>query len=162
MIQDTRFVNGAQRLSQRIRTIREKFQLPAFTEELGNLLLKRTLERFDREVDPDGNPWAPLADTTIQTKLRLGFGGMGKLKRTTKLRNSIRLIRGDVTGTIFTNTGAGVRIGISDEERVDVGRVHNLGTNRIPQRRFLGIGALDVKAVDSFLRRRARTIIDEA
>ena len=121
------------------------------------MLLRRTLERFDREVDPDGTPWKPLAPATVIIKRRLGFGHKGKLKRTEALRRSIRVIRGGL-GTVYTNTGAGFRIGVDDPKVVEYARVQNSGADRIPARRFLGIGRLDVKAVDSLLRRKAQQI----
>lgn len=159
-VRDTEFVRGAEKLAQRIRTIRANLALPAMTAEIGDLLLRRTLTRFDQEIDPDGKPWVPLAPTTIETKLRLGFGGKGKLKRTETLRKSITIIRGNASGSVYTNTGAGVRIGVSSEARAEIARAQNSGTNKIPARRFLGIGALDIKSVDSFLRRRGQKVID--
>jgi len=54
---------------------------------------------------------------------------------------------------MFTNTGAGIRIGITDPDIATYGVVQNRGNGRVPARRFLGIGRLDVKAVDSKLRR---------
>lgn len=154
---DTEFVRGAERLGRRIATIRENLRLPVMTQEIGELLLRRTHERFDREVDPDGRPWVPLAPSTIEIKRRLGYGNKGKLKRTEALRRSIRIIRGGL-GTTFTNTGAGVRIGIESPKIAEYGKAQNQGTDRIPARRFLGIGRLDVKAVDSLLRRKAKEI----
>lgn len=156
---DTPFVNGAEKLRKRIERIRETAQLPAMVAEMGALLHRRTLTRFDREVDPDEKPWAPLKQATVVEKRRRGFGGRGKLKRTLNLRNSIKLIRGGA-GTTFTNTGAGVRIGVEDPNIVDYARAHNRGTATIPARRFLGIGRLDIKAIDSLLRRKAKQLGD--
>lgn len=161
MTQDTRFVNGAERLAQRIRTIRNKLGLPPLTDEIGDLLLSRTLRRFDQEVDPDGNAWEALSPVTIQIKLRLGYP-LRKLVRTRTMRDSIQKIRGAAAGATFSNTGAGVRIGIPAGKTADVARIQNYGNSKIPARRFLGVGRLDVKAVDSFLRRRAQQVIDES
>lgn len=154
MANDTRYVRGAERLSRRIATIRANLNVQDIVGEVGNLLLKRTQERFDREVTPDGVPWVPLKRSTIERKRRAGYGDKGKLKRTEALRKSIRIIKGGA-GTTFTNTGAGLRIGVEDPEIVPRAVAQNRGTGRIPARRFLGIGRLDVKAVDGLLRRRA-------
>lgn len=163
MARDTPFVNGAAKLSRRIATIRERLGVGAMTEGIGNLLLERTLRRFDQEVDPDGKPWQDLAPATIMIKRRLGYGNKGKLKRTETLRNSIDIVKGSVSGAVFTNTGAGVRLGVKGGSKVAAyGRAQNYGTERIPARRFLGIGALDVKAVDSFMRRRAQQVMDNS
>lgn len=77
------------------------------------------------------------------------------LVRTGKLRASIRMIRGGA-GAMYTNTGAGFRIGIQDPEVAEYARYQQNGVpGRIPARRLIGIGRLDVKAVDSLMRRRA-------
>lgn len=150
---DTEFVRGADKLKRRISTIRTTLALPALTESIGQLLLRRTLDRFDREVSPNNEAWAPLKEETERRKKRDGFS-RGKLKRTLALRNSIKLIRGGA-GTFYTNTGAGVRIGVEDPEIAEYGGVQNRGSKTIPARQFLGIGRLDIKAVDSLLRRKA-------
>lgn len=152
---DTPFVRGADRLSRRIRTIRENLGLPDLTEEIGDLLLARTMRRFERGVDPDERPWAPLKPETIRRKARGGFPAK-PLQRTLKMKDSIKKIRGG-SGSLFTNTGAQVRIGIQDPQIADYARRHQQGRG-IPARRFLGIGALDVKAVDSLMRRKARQL----
>lgn len=153
---DTKFVSGVAKLQRRIATIRATLSLPVMTEEIGQLLLRRTLARFDAEVDPDNKPWKPLSSETLRRRNRAGGKpGAPILVQTQKMRNSIRLIRGSASGAVFTNTGAGVRIGITDPEQVDKARAHNYGTGNIPVRRLLGVAALDVKSVDSLLRRRA-------
>lgn len=152
---DTKYVRGVNKLAQRIRTIREHFGVAALTDEVGALLLRRTLERYDREVDPDGRPWVPLANTTLERRRRAG-GNLGKkiLVQTGALRASIKLVRGALSGAIATNTGAGVRIGVEDPEQLAKAGAHNYGRGAVPMRKFLGVGRLDVKAVDSLMRRR--------
>lgn len=154
---DTPYVNGAEKLKQRIATLRSRLQLPALTTEIANLIRRRTIERFDREVDPDGIPWKPLAESTILRKRRGGYGNKKKLVRTESLRGAIRIIRGGL-GATYTNTGAGFRIGVEDPKIAQYARIQNNGNRRIPARRFLGIGRLDVKAVDSLLRRKAKEL----
>lgn len=161
MARDSKFVNGATRLSQRIRTIRNSLALPVLTAEIGELLLRRTLDRFDREVDPDGKPWKPLSGQTLITKRRKGSGGRKMLVESGVLRASIDVIKGG-SGSTFTNTGAGVRIGVQEGKSAKVARWQNNGTGHVPARRFLGIGALDVKSVDSFLRRRADNAVEQS
>lgn len=158
MVKDSHYVRGAERLSRRISTIRRNLNLPALTEAVGALLHKRFLDRFDREVTPDGQPWLPLAESTLRRKRALGYGDAKKLVRTTDMRSAIQIIVGRADGGVFANTGAGLRIGISDPEIAKYAKVHNNGSGggRTPQRRFLGIGRLDVKAVDSLLRRKAQ------
>ena len=167
MVTDTRYVNGAQRLAQRIRTIRAGLALGPMVDEIGDLLLKRTLKRFDSEVDPDGRPWPELSHGRQQRRARDGHSGK-MLNVTGALRGSIHLIRGAVDFVrVYTNTGSGIRIGVEPGEQAMKAYVHNYGWKRkpggpIPQRRIFGIGALDVKSVDSFLRRRAQSLVDES
>src|SRR5471030_1248932 len=147
MTLDTKFLKGADKMAQRIRTIRANTGLPSMVEELGQFILRRTLESFDKEEDPDGRKWAPLSDITIRRRIREHFPGETPiLNRMGDLRKSIELIRGSAAGTLFSNTGVGVRIGITDPLLAKIGLFLNNGTNRIPARRFLGIGALDIKA----------------
>jgi phage gpG-like protein len=155
MTDDTAYVRGAQRLSQRIQTIRTNLSLPSMVDEITDLLFKRTLQRFDAQVDPDNVPWRPLAAYTLQRRAREGFSPGPILQRTRALRSAIRVIRGAATGATYTNTGANSRIGVTDPDIVPYAAAQNKGTDHIPARRFLGIGRLDVKAVDSLLRRKA-------
>lgn len=162
MVSDTRLVRGAEKLSRRISTIRTKLLLPPLMDEIGDLLLKRTKERFRAEVTPDGTPWAPLAPSTLRRKESLGYGDAQKLVRTGKLRDAIQRIVGRADGGTFFNTGAGFRIGITDPEIAEYATVQNQGSRggRIPARRFLGVSALDIKAVDSLLRRKGAAAIE--
>jgi len=161
MVADTHYVQGAERLSRRIATIRRNLSLPVLTDEIGDLLLKRVLQRFDAEVDPDNVPWLPLALATLERKRRLGYGGQKKLVRTREMRNAIQKIKGVNAGATYANTGAGVRIGIANPEIAKYARAQNQGVpGHIPARRFLGVGRLDVKAVDSFLRRKGQQAVE--
>lgn len=153
---DTRYVQGAARLSQRIATIRSRLSLPQLTDEVGDLLLRRTDRRFETETDPDGRPWTPLKESTKKRKAADGLGEKKILQRTGAMRKAIKKVRA-LAGSTFINTGAGVRIGIEDPEIASYARRHQQGFG-MPVRRFLGVGAADVKAVDSLLRRKAREI----
>lgn len=155
VIRDSHYVNGAARLGRRINTIRTNLNLPDVTREVANLMLRRVKDRFDSEVTPDNMPWKKLKDSTLRIKRQLGYGGAKKLVRTGELRDAIKIIRGGGSATYF-NTGAGVRIGVQEPEKAKVAKIQNDGNKRIPARRFLGVGRLDVKAVDSLLRRKAQ------
>lgn len=153
-MQDTRYVRGPERLARRMATIRAALSLPVLTEEVANLLLKRTLARFEAQVDPDNNPWAALKETTQLRRKMSGYSPAHPiLQRTKELKHAIHVLRGASPGAVFTNTGANARIGVDDEEVTGRARAHQYGNSRVVARRFLGIGQLDVKAVDSQLRR---------
>lgn len=156
MVEDTQYVQGAKKLSKRIATLRKNLSLPPLLDEIGALLYRRTMNRFEREVTPNYAPWAELKPSTLRRKTALGYGDKQKLERTGKLKKAIQIIRGRADGGTFTNTGAGFRIGIVDPEVAKYATLQNNGDSRIPARRFLGIAALDVKAVDSLLRRKAK------
>ena len=154
---DNEFVHGVDKLQQRIRTIRERLELPAMVQATGVLLVKRTKDRFNRGIDPNYTPWKPLAPATLEIKRRLGYGQKGMLKRTENMYNAIRVIRGGLD-TFSALTGAGLRIGIDDPDIAEYARFQQRGTKKIPARRFLGIGRLDIKAVDGLMRRKARQL----
>jgi Phage virion morphogenesis family. len=153
-LQDTRYVRGPEKLARRMATIRATLALPVLTNEVAELLLKRTLVRFEAQVDPDNTPWRALAPATELRRKQSGYDPKHPiLQRTQELKHAIHILRGLAPGAVFTNTGAGARIGVSDEGIIGRARAHQRGTAHVPMRRFLGIGRLDVKAVDSQLRR---------
>ncbi len=156
MATDSQFVDGAGKLSRRISTITAKLALPLMTQQIGGLLERRIKERFDKEVNADNQKWKDLKPNTIKRKSMQGYGATKKLVREGTLRDSIKIIKGG-SGSFAINTGAGVRIGVDDKaidkdgDPVSVyARIQNRERN---QRQFLGIGRLDIKSVDSFLRR---------
>lgn len=154
MAEDTKYVRGVNKLSQRIKTIRAKLNLPPMIEELGELVLRRTLDSFDKAQDPNGNPWPELKPATALRRRT------GPLNVDGRLRAAIQLIKGSNTGGFATNTGVGIRIGVSDPSQVEKARYQNYGTKTIPARRFLGIGESDVKSVDAFLRRKGKEALN--
>jgi phage virion morphogenesis protein len=63
------------------RAIREGLQLlkragedlrPAF-EDIGEALVRSTAQRFENQVDPEGQPWAPLSPATLLFKQKKGY-----------------------------------------------------------------------------------------
>ena len=148
----TSYVRGAERLAQRINTIRTNTGVTLGSNVILELLLRRTEERFARQVDPDGVPWPGRMTHGTRGKVDKRSAGLPLLVRTGKLRDSIGIIRGFTPGQLGVATGAQGRIGIKDPRVAFYARMHQLGIGQ-ERRRFLGIGALDVKAVDSLLRR---------
>lgn len=143
---DTHFVRGAAKIAKRIRTIQARTQIALHSGLLEDLLLRRIKDRFERQVDPDGRPWPRAAASTLKRKTNPKL-----LQRSGTLLRSIAIIRVNNRG-LAVATGAGFRIGVTDPEAARYGRFHQFGIG-VPQRRFLGIGELDRKAVDSLLRR---------
>lgn len=154
-------VTGDRALLARIATIQQGVGALASRERLGAFLLRRMLQSFDREEDPDGKRWAARSSQTRGThKL---------LNRTGVLRAAIGVLGGAGGRGFGVATGAGFRIGVRSHTVKDssgrainpsiYGKVHQQGNKHVPQRRFLGIGALDIKAVDSLLRREMAKLI---
>ena len=157
MARDTTLVRGTERLLARIKLIRETIDPPGLMDDIANLIKKRVLQRFDRQVDPNGVKWRPLEPSTIARKRRGGYGGKAALVRTGKLRDSIKVIRGQA-GSRYTNTGLGFRIGIENPEIAKYAAVQNRGSRHVTARKFLGIGRSDIAAVEALLRRRVKRL----
>jgi hypothetical protein len=155
-VTDTRVVTGADKLKRRLQLIATTLALAPMTDFIGEMILVRNLERFDREEDPDGRKWERLSDRTKADKFGVGAANKKILVRSGAMRGAIQLIKGNVAGSTFVNTGAGVRIGVKGQPRVVArARAHNRGVPKmgLPQRRFLGVADSDVRAVDLFLKR---------
>lgn len=151
-------VVGAGALLKRIATIQSGIGPLVSQERLGAFLVRRMQARFDKEQAPDGSRWKARASSSR--------GNHKILNRTGALRGSLGVIEG-TGGGFGAATGAGFRIGIRSMKvqeptrTVDTavyGRAHHLGLGKLPKRRILGIGALDVKAVDSLLRREIKKL----
>lgn len=46
--------------------------LAPFWRDVGEHVLRRTQDRFERQEAPDGTPWAPLAESTLKHKRKKG------------------------------------------------------------------------------------------
>ena len=92
--------------------------------DMGVEVREQTLDRFDFEEDPKGNPWKKLADATIKYKNKICSGGI--LERSGLLKDSL-----DVQ--------------VKDKNSVLIGAVrhyaeyHQIGSSKLSARPFLGI-----------------------
>lgn len=57
--------------------------------KFGEYVEDQTEQQFEREVDPDGIPWAALAPSTLAEKRRLGYPD-SILTRTGKMRQTVK------------------------------------------------------------------------
>lgn len=155
-------VTGAKALRRRINTIQAGLPLLVSRDRMSAFLLRRIKERFLKEQSPDGTRWARLSPNTKP--------GLSILRSTSALYNNIDVLDG--AGGFGSATGAGFRIGVKNassqqpgRRRTDnpavYGRYHNLGIG-VKRRRFLGVGRLDIKAVDSLLRRELHKLVEGA
>lgn len=132
---------------------------------IGEKLLRTTKDRYDLERDPEGQPWAPLADETIRRKMRQGVR-RGKDGRRTLVRRdgstkagAIRTLAGLKTlvesGHLrdqlhYQVTREALELGTS----FIYGATHQFGDPKrhIPARPFLGITQADRQMILSVLR----------
>lgn len=80
-IQDQELRDMLGGLTGRARDLRQPM------DAIGALIQTSTDIRWEREVDPDGQPWTPLARSTVKRKAKLGKERL--LQISTRLRNSI-------------------------------------------------------------------------
>jgi phage gpG-like protein len=156
-------VFGDKRLIATLGNIRQG--LPDVFEDdfYKNQLLTRIKARFMQGVRPDGSPWPNLSPKTIETKKRKGYSRPEQLLYATgALYDAITIISGSNMGTFATNTGLGFRIGIESGDRDMIGRLHNYGFGRLPERRFLGLSPHDVRSYRDVTARRLRKLLRES
>ncbi len=147
-------VLGRAALIARMRRISANMPDIVSGEQVQNLMLRRTLDRFDSGVSPENTPWPPLEKSTIERKERGGYPYPKKpLHRTSLLRDSIAIIHGLTTGLLVSNTGLGFRIGVDNAEASEYGRLHNRGEGGQKLRKFLGVGYLDTESVRALVAR---------
>lgn len=150
-----RVVSGDQKLKRRLQTLQAALPTLMSQERLGAFLVRRMQVRFGQRVDPEMKPWRERSSASR--------GSHPLLEETGNMRRAIAVLdRGQGSG-FGVSTGAGFRIGVLSRnvtngrgkqvDTADYARVHQRGNKRVPMRRFLGIGALDIKAVDSLMRR---------
>ena len=138
------------------------------SKQIQKYLVQRVRNRFKAEgtskiaqTAPNGVAWPRLADSTIAR----GRDTRRKLFETGALSRSIVVIKDTLNNALYTNTGAGFRIGVKATGRNFKGRspgeyarIQNEGgwsgrnnASWIPARRYLGIGPDDKKAMDTWL-----------
>ena len=154
-------INGHKKLVQRLARVRSVLPTAVAGSGVQELLLKRVLSRYDREVTPDGLPWPPLAASTIRTKKTKGYPTDKMLVASGTLRKSIGVIGGSTLGLTVVNTGLGFRIGVRPETNPEgrlapvYGKLINKGLGTV-RRRFLGVNSADVKSVQEYARRQIK------
>lgn len=89
---------------------------------IGDVLAARAEWRFEHQVDPDGAPWAPLLESTLERKRKLG-------------KPSLALVLdGYLEGSVQANaTDHAVEVGYG----MEYARFHETGTRHMPRRALL-------------------------
>lgn len=127
-IDDREVQVALRRLQEKVGDLSDTFR------DIGEYLLNATQARFDREIDPAGNPWAPLKP---ETKAR---------KRRKDHRDKILQMEGHLRDDLAMQADPdGVEIGTN---RV-YGATHQFGdaSRGIPARPFLGISEDDTQYI---------------
>lgn len=152
-------VVGTREVMRKIRAMRDAALAVADDAALENLLVGRVRGRFVQGVDPSGEPWPGLMESTIARKQRRHKGEPDRLLRDTeRLYASLQIVRGSHAGLFAGATGSGFRIGITDARAAVYGRIHNYGLGGQAKRQFLGLGATDIISVRNFINRRLNSI----
>jgi len=163
-------------MSERARDLR-----PAM-DDIGRMLMASTDLRFERAVDPDGNPWTPLAASTVKRKAKAGRERMlqwsGRLRRDiTRAATSNSVTIGTITPYAraqqegadinhyahsrevlrsFVESGGRkeLRPGFVKRSKANFASWHEVGdhTVHLPARPFLGINAEDETEARRILR----------
>lgn len=118
-------------------------------KEIADVLYDGTMERFDKEIDPDGKPWQKSWRAKVQS---------GKtLQNTGRLRDSIhKVVKGNsvslATNVIYAGTmqnGAVItpKNGKFLTFRTPTGGWVRLRSVKIPARRFFGLSKDDAQAI---------------
>jgi phage virion morphogenesis protein len=144
---------GIEALNKNLLTPSKRNQL---VREVGAVLLARIRRRFLAQTDPDGKRW-PVSKAAVIRKgggktyryingVRKGFGGTGTLFETGALFQSIQLGRAQ-KGEVNIGTD------------VPYARFVQEGTNRLPERIYLGFGDEDQRLATDFIEKRINDIL---
>lgn len=107
---------------EKVNDLSPFFQRAALYQE------RSTKLNFAKQSDPDGKGWSPLKPSTLKQK---SSGAI--LRETSALVNSVFSRAGNSRSTIGATTEYGV--------------FHQTGTSKMDDRKFLGFGEKDVKAI---------------
>jgi phage virion morphogenesis protein len=108
-------------------------------KNIGEYMVLSILDRYDKEIDSQGKPWAPLTAATIKQKQR-----KGKIQKILQQDGNLRLT------IIYQASASQVEIGTN---RI-YGAIHQFGGRagrgkkvNIPARPFLGVSVVDEREI---------------
>lgn len=141
---------GEKRLQEYITHLRKVADAKSpIWNDIADVLYDGTMERFDREIDPDGKPW--------QRSWRAKVQGGKTLQNTGRLRDSIFKVVDGTRVSLKTNVryagtmqnGAVIRpkSGKYLTFKTPTGGWVQLKSVKIPARRFLGLSKDDAQAI---------------
>lgn len=111
-----------------------------FMAEVGAEFVKEAQNRIDKtKADPDGRKWRPWAKSTRLARQKDGSAGGGLLKRSGRLRDSIRFNANNDRVEVYTD--------------LDYATYLQNGTGNMPARPFIGIGKNEDRAIKQIWQR---------
>lgn len=123
-------ITGADALRAELATALHRLQNPRdLMVTLGAVLEANIERRFDRKRDPEGQPWATLAEST-NARYAAQDEGAGRgtlLQRTGQMRNSLAANAGDDYVEVGMHR-------LTDGGRWSIPLLHETGTARMPRR----------------------------
>jgi hypothetical protein len=126
------------KLGQFARNLRRLAEVPSRASRASSEALRDLIRaQFVNEVDPYGNAWEPLAESTIARK----YGDDRILRRSDRMFNGLR---------VTPISGGGIRI-----ELAPYGAFHQTGSKNMPARPILPMGTFP-KTWSDALKRAAR------
>ncbi|MCA0268778.1 MAG: phage virion morphogenesis protein [Bacteroidetes bacterium] len=162
---------AARLLDQRLSRLRRLAR--TMHKEIGEMLVATARDSFDRQAAPDGTPWEPLADATIETRnrrfkkaktKRVKGGGQTETKGYAKYKASKRtlvesgLLRqqifpvADADGVVVASNRVYARV-----HQFGIGERSSLRSRRrmpaVPARPFVGVSDSDWGGIRDLVRR---------
>jgi phage virion morphogenesis protein len=143
-----RLVGDVRQLNAKLKKL-QKPRLQKAAREVGEALVSSIIERFSRQRDPSGNPWQPLAASTVapstsdyKKKGGLRKGVEERLKKRKILIQSARLRNSITSRTSGTKVYVGTNL-IYAPIHQNGGQAGRSKKVTIPARPFLGISTQD-------------------
>ncbi|MBE7384386.1 MAG: phage virion morphogenesis protein [Leptolyngbya sp. SIO1E4] len=108
---------------------------PALNEAA--LYMEREVKQnFLKQEDPDGNPWVPLAQSTLEQKRK-------RKAPLVILRDTASLVSG-----IAARPASDTQASVETTAGAEYGIWHQLGTEKMPQRRYMGFSQRHIDAIE--------------
>ena len=120
--------------------------------EAALFLERETKQNFQKQQDPDGNPWKPLAESTIRAKLR-ARKRRGKTIPPSSTPRAILRDTSTLVSGIAARPASDTEVSVETTAGDEYGIWHQLGTRRMPQRRYIGFSQRYIDRVQEILLR---------
>lgn len=141
-------LESLQLLSRRLNQLAERLHDPEpALQEAADYMVRSTRTRIYRtKTDPDGNPWSPLSEATIERREADGYEGDNILVMEGELARSVHVEEVDSDGfTVTADPGGG--------EGDSYAGYHQYGTSRMPRRQILGFSQANIRRIATILQK---------